>query len=251
MSDLTGKTALVTGASRGIGRALALGLAQAGADVAVSARDEALLKEVAGEVEALGRKAVVLPADVTDPEACVRLAGDALSALGQLDVLVNNAGGSSFMGSFTDLRFKGWEKTMRLNVDSIVHLTQPVGRHMLERGSGSVINVASVAGLTGTPTLAAYGASKAAVISLTKTLALEWGPQGVRVNALCPGWTKTDLNKDLWGNEELAQLMVANQGLKRWATVEEMVGPTVFLASDASSYVTGQALVVDGGQTAG
>ena len=249
--DLTGKSALVTGASRGIGRALAVGLAQAGADVALSARDEAALQEVRAEVEALGRKAFVLPADVTDPEACVRLADDAIAALGQVDVLVNNAGGSSYMGSFTDLRFKGWEKTMRLNVDSIVHLSQPVGRHMLERGSGSVINVASVAGLTATPSLAAYGASKAAVISLTKTLALEWGPGGIRVNALCPGWTKTDLNKDLWGDDELAAHMVASQGLKRWATVEEMVGPTVFLASDASSYVTGHSLVVDGGQTAG
>ncbi len=248
--DLTGKGALVTGASRGIGRALALGLARAGADVAVSARDEALLDQVRGEIEALGRRAFVLPADVTDAEACVRLAEEAIAALGGVDVLVNNAGGSSFMGSFTDLRFKGWEKTMRLNVDSIVHLSQPIGRHMLERGSGSVINVASVAGLTGTPTLAAYGASKAAVISLTKTLALEWGTSGVRVNALCPGWTRTDLNKDLWGNTELAAMMVANQGLKRWAEVAEMVGPTVFLASDASSYVTGQALVVDGGQTA-
>jgi NAD(P)-dependent dehydrogenase (short-subunit alcohol dehydrogenase family) len=248
--DLTGKTALVTGASRGIGRAVALGLARAGADVALSARDEAALEQVRGEVEALGRKAFVLPADVTDPDACARLAADALAALGHLDVLVNNAGGSSYMGAFTDLRFTGWEKTMRLNVDSIVHLSQAVGRHMLERGSGSVINVASVAGLTATPHLAAYGASKAAVISLTKTLALEWGPQGVRVNALCPGWTKTDLNKDLWGDEELAAIMVANQGLKRWATVEEMVGPTVFLASDASSYVTGQSLVVDGGQMA-
>jgi NAD(P)-dependent dehydrogenase (short-subunit alcohol dehydrogenase family) len=122
---------------------------------------------------------------------------------------------------------------------------------MLERGSGSVINVASVAGLTATPTLAAYGASKAAVISLTRTLALEWGPQGVRVNALCPGWTKTDLNKDLWSDEDLAAMMVASTGLKRWAEAEEMVGPTVFLASDDSSYLTGQALVVDGGQTAG
>ena len=251
MTDLTGRTALVTGASRGIGRALAVGLARAGADVALSARDEALLREVAGEVEALGRRAAVLPADVTDAEACVRLAGQAVEALGQVDVLVNNAGGSSYMGPFTDLRFSGWEKTMRLNVDSIVHLTQAVGRHMLERGSGSVVNVASVAGLTATPSLAAYGASKAAVISLTKTLALEWGPAGVRVNALCPGWTRTDLNKDLWSDEGLAAHMVSTTGLKRWADAEEMVGPTVFLASDASSYVTGQALVVDGGQTAG
>ena len=248
--DLTGKTALVTGASRGIGRAIALGLATAGADVALSARDEASLRELAGEVEALGRKAVVLPADVTDAEACRALGSDAISALGSLDVLVNNAGGSSYMGPFTGLRFSGWEKVMRLNVDSIVHLSQVVGAHMLERGSGSVINVASVAGLTGTPALAPYGASKAAVVSLTKTLALEWGPQGVRVNALCPGWTKTDLNKDLWSNDELAASMVEPTGLKRWAVVDEMVGPTVFLASDASSYVTGQALVVDGGQTA-
>ena len=248
--DLTGKTALVTGASRGIGRAIALGLATAGADVALSARDEASLRELAGEVEALGRKAVVLPADVTDADACRALGSDAISALGSLDVLVNNAGGSSYMGPFTGLRFSGWEKVMRLNVDSIVHLSQVVGAHMLERGSGSVINVASVAGLTGTPALAPYGASKAAVVSLTKTLALEWGPQGVRVNALCPGWTKTDLNKDLWSNDELAASMVEPTGLKRWAVVDEMVGPTVFLASDASSYVTGQALVVDGGQTA-
>jgi 2-deoxy-D-gluconate 3-dehydrogenase len=154
------------------------------------------------------------------------------------------------MGPFTELRFKGWEKTMRLNVDSIVHLSQAVGRHMVERGSGSVINVASVAGLKATPQLAAYGASKAAVISLTKTLAMEWGPSGVRVNALCPGWTKTDLNASLWGDEALAAHMVATTGLKRWAEAEEMVGPTLFLASDASSFVTGQALAVDGGETA-
>jgi NAD(P)-dependent dehydrogenase (short-subunit alcohol dehydrogenase family) len=250
MTDLTGRTALVTGASRGIGRAIAVGLARAGADVALSARDEALLGEVRGEVEALGRKAVVLPADVTDADACVQLAADAIAALDALDVLVNNAGGSSYMGPFTELRFRGWEKTMRLNVDSIVHLTQPVGRHMLERGRGSVINVASVAGLKATPSLAAYGASKAAVISLTKTLAMEWGPAGVRVNALCPGWTRTDLNSDLWGDEGLAARMVATTGLRRWGEAQEMVGPAVFLASDASSFMTGQALAVDGGETA-
>ncbi len=249
--DLTGKTALVTGASRGIGRAIAVGLAAAGADVALSARSEEQLREVAAEVEALDRKALVLPTDVTDAEALRRLADDAVAGLGSVDVLVNNAGGSSYMGPFTELRFSGWEKVMRLNVDSIVHLTQAVGRHMLERGSGSVINVASVAGLTGTPTLAPYGASKAAVISLTKSLALEWGPQGVRVNALCPGWTRTDLNRDLWSDEGLGRLMVEPTALKRWAEASEMVGPVVFLASDAASFVTGQALVADGGQTAG
>ena len=248
--DLSGRTALVTGASRGIGRALAVGLAAAGADVVLSARDEDALAEVRGEVEALGRKGIVLPADVTDADACRRLVDDAVAALGRLDVLVNNAGGSSFFGPFTDLRFSGWEKTMRLNVDSIVHLSQAAGRHMLAQGSGSVINVASVAGLAGTPMMAAYGASKAAVISLTRTLAQEWGTSGVRVNALCPGWTRTDLNRDLWSGPDGGAAFVATQAMKRWGSVEEMVGPVVFLASDASSFVTGQALVVDGGQTA-
>ena len=250
-SDLTGRTALVTGASRGIGRAVAVGLAAAGADVVLSARDEALLAEVAAEVVAHGRRAVVLPADVTDPAACAQLAADAISEVGQLDVLVNNAGGSSYMGPFVDLRWSGWDKTMRLNLDSVVHLTQAVGRHMLARGSGSVVNVASVAGLTATPSLAAYGASKAAVVSLTRTLAMEWGPSGVRVNALCPGWTRTDLNRHLWQDQDVGGRLVQGTALGRWADVQEMVGPVVFLAGDASSYLTGQALVVDGGQHTG
>ncbi len=247
MFDLTGRAALVTGASRGIGKAVALGLAAAGADVAVSARDTAALIKTGEEIEALGRLAVVLPADVTDSAACTQLVDDAVAALGHLDVLVNNAGGSSYMGPFADMRFAGWEKTMRLNVDSVVHLCQAAGRHMVGRRTGSIINVASTAGLKATPFMEAYGASKAAVVSLTRSLAAEWGEQGVRVNALCPGWTKTDLNRGLWGGEDEGAGWVANQAIKRWATVEEMVGPTVFLASDASSYLTGQALVVDGG----
>lgn len=247
--DLTGRSALVTGASRGIGRAVAVGLAAAGADVVLSGRDLAALEQTRQDVEATGRRAVVLPADVTDPQACARLVEDAVAAFGHLDVLVNNAGGSSYMGAFTDLRFSGWEKTMRLNVDSIVHLSQAAGRHMVARGSGSVINVASTAGLKATPLLAAYGASKAAVISLTRTCASEWGASGVRVNALCPGWTRTDLNADLWGGTDGGHAFVAGQALQRWADVQEMVGPVVFLASDASSYMTGQVLVVDGGQT--
>ncbi len=245
--DLTGRTALVTGASRGIGRALALGLAHAGADVAITARDAAALEVLREQIETLGRKAVVIAADLTDADACRQLGEEAISGLGQVDVLVNNAGGSSFFGPFNDLRFSGWEKTMRLNVDSIVHLSQVIGRHMVDRDSGSIINVASVAGLGGSPMMAAYGASKAAVISLTKTLAVEWGGSGVRVNALCPGWTKTDLNEGLWSTPDGGEGFVQHQALKRWATVHEMVGPVVFLASDASSYMTGQSLVIDGG----
>jgi len=246
---LTGKTAIVTGASRGIGRAIAVAYARAGADVALVARDAEKLGEVRVEVEAAGRKATVLTCDVTDPEAVQRMADDAIAALGHVDVLVNNAGGTSFMVPFTAMRFPGWEKVMRLNVDSVVHVTQAVGRHMLERKSGSVINIASVAALGGVPGLAPYGASKAALISLTKTLAVEWAGEGVRVNALCPGWTATDLNRNLWENDEASAVLLASVPMRRWARPDEMAGPAVFLASDASSFVTGQTLAVDGGVT--
>jgi NAD(P)-dependent dehydrogenase (short-subunit alcohol dehydrogenase family) len=154
------------------------------------------------------------------------------------------------MVPFPQLRFAGWSKVMRLNVDSTVHVLQAAAPHLLERGSGSVINVASVAGLSATPAMAQYGASKAAVISLTRTLAVEWASSGVRVNALCPGWTATDLNRSLWENADLYAGLTSTIPMGRWAKAEEMAGPAVFLASDASSFMTGQTLVVDGGQTA-
>lgn len=250
MIGLEGKTALVTGASRGIGRAIAVGMAKAGADLAISARSAEALAETQAEVEALGRKAFVVPADVTDRDAVFRMAADSIAALGHLDAVVNNAGGTSFMVPFTDLRFEGWTKVMRLNTESIVHVLQAVGPHLLDRGAGSVINVASVAGLGGAPLVTPYAASKAAVVSLTRSLAIEWASRGVRVNALCPGWTATDLNRALWENEQASAAMTATIPMGRWGKAEEMAGATVFLASDASSYLTGQALAVDGGITA-
>jgi len=244
--DLTWKTALVTGASRGIGAAIAAAFVRAGAKVAVNSRGAEQLRKTADEVGA----AVVLPGDVTDEQAAQEVVAGAIEGLGQLDVIVNNVGGNGVMVPFPQLRFAGWTKVMRLNVDSAVHVLQAAAPHLLVRRTGSVINVASVAGLSATPAMAQYGASKAALISLTRTLAVEWASTGVRVNALCPGWTATDLNRTLWENEEVYAGLTATIPMGRWARAEEMAGPAVFLASDASSFMTGQTLVVDGGQTA-
>jgi NAD(P)-dependent dehydrogenase (short-subunit alcohol dehydrogenase family) len=251
MFDLTGKVALVTGGSRGIGRAVAIALAGAGAQVVINGRDPATLDAVREEIESAGGSAIVLPADVTDRDAVRAMVGAALETIGSLDIVVNNAGGTAFMLPLVDLRFEGWAKVMRLNADSVVHVCQAVAPHLLERGSGSVINVASVGALGGTPALSPYGAAKAAVLSLTRSLAMEWGPAGVRVNALCPGWTATDLNRNLWEDEETSRAMTATIPMRRWGRADEMAGAAVFLASDASSYLTGQAIVVDGGLTAG
>ena len=248
--DLTGRTALITGASRGIGAAITLALARAGADVAINSRGQEALDALAGQVRALGRRALVLPADVTDPDAARGMVTAAIDGLGSLDVLVSNVGGTSYRGPFAGLRFSGWEKVMRLNVDSTVHVVQAAAPHLLERGSASVIIVSSVAAFGAVPGLAPYGASKAALISLTKSLAVEWATTGVRVNALCPGWTATDLNRGLWQDEKIYAELTAAIPMGRWATPEEMAGPALFLASSASSFMTGQALIVDGGQNA-
>lgn len=247
--DLTGKTAFVTGASRGIGRAMAAALADAGADVAVVARTAAGLADVADDVTAAGRRAVVIPADVTDEASVAAAVGTAIDELGHVDIVINNAGGSNFMVGFRDLRISGWEKLIRLNLTSAVYVCHAFADHLLGRGSGSVINVASVAGVASAPLLTPYGAAKAGLISLTKSLAVEWAASGVRVNALCPGWTATELNRNLWEDPQAGPATVATVPMRRWARAEEMAGPAVFLASDAASYLTGQTIVVDGGQT--
>ena len=248
--DLAGRKAFVTGASRGIGRVIAVALAAAGADVAVAARSADGLAGTAQEITALGRKAFAFPLDVTRQQDVAATVNEAIRLLGYLDIVVNNAGGSNFMVPFLDMRISGWDKVMRLNLDATVYVCQAAGAHLRERGRGSVINVASMAGLAGAPGLVPYGAAKAGVISVTKTLAVEWAPSGIRVNALCPGWTATDLNRHLWGGPDGGAAVVANVPMGRWARPEEMAGPAVFLASDASSYMTGQVLVVDGGQLA-
>ncbi|MBU6312525.1 MAG: SDR family oxidoreductase [Actinomycetales bacterium] len=248
--DLTGKRALVTGASRGIGRAVAVAYARAGADVAVLARNAELLEDVAGEIRALGRRAVVAQADVLEAEATRAAVTSAIAELGGLDVLVNNAGGNSFSIPVAQMRVSGWEKTMRLNLDSILHITQEALPALAEDKDGVIINVSSVAGLRGAPTMAHYGAAKAALLSLTQSLAIETAWMGIRVNALVPGWIDTDLTDFLRASEEAEKGTLSRVPMQRWGTAEEIAEPAVFLASSAAAFMTGQVLVVDGGLSA-
>ncbi|TDC08664.1 SDR family oxidoreductase [Nonomuraea longispora] len=247
--DLTGRQALVTGASRGIGRAIALAYAEAGADVALVSRSADVLAGTGEQIEALGRRALVVPADLTDRDAAAAAVAAAIDGLGHLDVIVNNAGGSNFMVEFKDLRLRGWDKIMRLNLDTAMAVCHAAAPHLLERGGGAVVNVASMAAL-GAPFLAPYAAAKAGLVALTKTLAVEWAAAGVRVNALCPGWTATDLNRNLWEDDAANAATVSGVPMRRWGTAEEMAQPAVFLASAAAAYMTGQVLFVDGGATA-
>jgi 2-deoxy-D-gluconate 3-dehydrogenase len=215
----------------------------------VLARNAELLEVVAGEVRALGRRAVIATADVLDADATRAATAEAIEALGGLDILVNNAGGNSFSTPVASMRMSGWEKTMRLNLDSIVHITQ-VSLPALGEGGGSIINVSSVAGLRGAPTMAHYGAAKAALISLTQSLAVETAWMGVRVNALVPGWIETDLTDFLRASDDAERAALSRVPMQRWGRVEEIAEPAVFLASDAASFMTGQVLVVDGGLSA-
>ncbi|MFM7596909.1 MAG: SDR family NAD(P)-dependent oxidoreductase [Actinomycetota bacterium] len=248
--DLDGKRALVTGASRGIGRAIAIAYAKAGADVAILARNAELLDGVAAEISALGRRAVVATADVLDAEATRSAVSGAIAELGGLEILVNNAGGNSFSIPVAQMRMSGWDKTMRLNLDSIMHITQESLPGLAESKNGSIINVSSVAGLRGAPTMAHYGAAKAALLSLTQTLAIETAWMGVRVNALVPGWIDTDLTDFLRASDEAERGTLLRVPMQRWGRADEIAEPAVFLASDASSFMTGQSLIVDGGLSA-
>jgi NAD(P)-dependent dehydrogenase (short-subunit alcohol dehydrogenase family) len=248
--SLAGKKALVTGASRGIGQVIAVAFAQAGADVALTARGADGLAATAKRIRDAGREAHLIPADLTSQPTAAAVVDESIEKLGQLDIVVNNAGGSNFTVPFLDMRMSGWDKIMRLNLDATMWICHAAGEHMAARGTGCVINIASVAGLAAAPFLAPYGAAKAAVVSLTKTLATEWGRSGVRVNALCPGWTATELNRNLWDSPDGGQATIATVPMGRWGKAEEMAGPAVFLASEASSFMTGQVLAIDGGLTA-
>ena len=249
MSQLEGKKAIVTGASRGIGHEIALEFARQGADVAVIARSTDLLEQLATQIGDLGRTAVVRAADVTEAEQIGAAIRGAVDELGGLDIVVNNAGGNSFSSPLVGMRFSGWQKTQRLNVESAVHVLQTAAPVLLEQKSGSVINVASVAGVIGAPLMSHYGAAKAAIISLTRSLAVEWAWAGVRVNTLLPGWIETDLTQFLRDAPDGGAGALARVPMQRWGKTAEIAAGAVFLASDASSFMTGQELVLDGGLT--
>ncbi|MHB8511002.1 MAG: SDR family NAD(P)-dependent oxidoreductase [Actinomycetota bacterium] len=249
MFSLEGRTALVTGASRGIGEAIALTFAEAGADVAVVARSADALETIAGKIGATGRRGLAVPTDVTDEGQITACVERVLSEFGKIDVLVNNAGGSNFMAQVPDMRTSGWHKTISLNLTSAFLFSKLVATHMRDRGTGSIINMSSVAGVEGAPGLAAYSASKFGLRGLTMSMAKELAYAGVRVNAISPGWIKTELNEAFRPDEEAEKAFVANVPMQRWGEVHEISGAALYLASDASSYMTGQTIVVDGGIT--
>jgi NAD(P)-dependent dehydrogenase (short-subunit alcohol dehydrogenase family) len=247
---LAGRVAIVTGASRGIGRSIAETLATAGASVVLVSRSADALAGVVGSIAAVGGRAIAVPADVTDDDAAARVAMATLDAFGGIDVLVNNAGGNSFSVPMASMRMAGWQKTMALNVDSTVRMIQAALPSLITSGHGSIVNVSSITGLRGVPTMSHYAAAKAAVISLTQSVAVEVAPAGVRVNALAPGWVETDLTGFLRADDELEHGILDRVPMGRWGRPEEIAQGALFLASDASSFMTGQTLVIDGGLAA-
>jgi NAD(P)-dependent dehydrogenase (short-subunit alcohol dehydrogenase family) len=248
--SLGGKVAVVTGASRGIGRAIALGFAGAGADIAVAARSEADLESLAKEIDSLGRRALAVPTDVTDRGQVETLVERTATELGGLDVFVNNAGGARFMAPLVRVRPEGWDKVMRLNLDAVFHATQIAAARMIETGGGSIIQITSVAGVEGAQGLSFYSAAKGGVRLMTQAAAKELAQSGVRLNSIAPGWIATDLNANLHDDPATSEFVEKTIPMGRWGRPDEIVGAAIFLASNAASFVTGATIIVDGGQTA-
>jgi NAD(P)-dependent dehydrogenase (short-subunit alcohol dehydrogenase family) len=244
--SLEGRTAVVLGGTSGIGRTLCIGLAQAGADVVASARRQSLVDGVALEIEKQGRKTLRVASDVTDRDSLERLLDKTLAAFGKVDVLVNCAGITKRVPSL-DISEEDWKSILDTNLTGTLRGCQVFGRAMLAQGSGSIINIASLTSFVALYEVAPYAASKAAVVSLTKSLAIEWGKKGVRVNAIAPGVFRTDLNQALLDGTERGKELLMRTPMNRFGKVEELAGAAVFLASDAASFVNGEVIVVDGG----
>jgi NAD(P)-dependent dehydrogenase (short-subunit alcohol dehydrogenase family) len=244
--DLNGKVAVVIGGTSGIGRAIAHGLAEAGADVVPTSRRSEQVDEAAAEIEERGRRTLRLTSDVSDRASLQQVLDETVRALGKVDILVNSAGRTKRAPTL-DFPEEDWNDILETNLTGTLRACQVFGRHMLERGYGRIINIASLSTFVSLFEVAAYSASKAAVASLTKSLAVEWAPRGVCVNAIAPGVFRTALNQKLLDETQRGQEFLLRTPMKRFGKVEELAGAAVFLASDAASFVSGEILVVDGG----
>jgi len=244
--DLAGKTAVVIGGTSGIGRALATGLACAGANVVPTGRRTELVKAVAEEIEALGRRTLAISTDVTDRASLQALLDAALREFGSVEILVNCAGRTKRSPTL-DVPQEEWNAIVETNLNGTLWACQVFGPHMIERKYGRIVNIASLASFVALYEVAAYAASKAAVASLTKSLAIEWARHGVCVNAIAPGLFRTDLNTALLDGTPRGKEFLVRTPMGRFGNVEELVGAAVFLASEAASFVTGHLLIVDGG----
>jgi NAD(P)-dependent dehydrogenase (short-subunit alcohol dehydrogenase family) len=251
--DLSGKVAIVTGSSRGIGRAIAEGLAEQGARVVISSRKQDACDAVAVAInEKHGQgQAIAIAASISDKQALQHLVDETRAQLGRIDILVCNAASNPYYGPMAGITDDQFRKILDNNVVANHWLVQMAAPDMLERGTGSIIIVSSVGGLTSSTVIGAYNISKAADLQLVRNLAAEFGPQGVRVNAIAPGLVRTDFARALWENPEILKRVTSVAALKRIGEPNELAGAAIFLASDASSFVTGQTLVVDGGSTFG
>jgi NAD(P)-dependent dehydrogenase (short-subunit alcohol dehydrogenase family) len=248
--DLTGKVAIVTGASRGLGQTFARALARAGADLVITSRTLDSLKLFQKEVESMGRRALPLELDVRSEESIRRMVGAAASAYPRLDILVNNAG-CNVRKRAVDVTWDDWNLVLDTNLRGAFFVAQSVARQMIPHGRGRIINIGSLTSVMGYAGLGPYGASRGGVRQLTMSLADDWGPHGITVNCLAPGWFRTDQNTVMYDDPEWVAYLVDRIPVRRPGRPSDLEGPIVFLASDASEYITGQTLLVDGGMSTG